>query len=73
MPIGNEDMTEAATKHGRELDAQIITKAAVETATDKSYRVSWRYNTGHINPSISATDYSLHSWGAVMHKFTTVV
>ena len=45
MPIGNEDVTEAATKHGKELDAQIITKAAVETATDKSYRVSWRYNT----------------------------
>ena len=45
MPIGNEDVTEAATKHCKELDAQIITKAAVETATDKSYRVSWRYNT----------------------------
>ena len=35
MPIGNVDVTEAATKKGKELDAQIITMAAVETATDK--------------------------------------
>ena len=50
MPIGNEDVTEAATKHGKELNAQIITKAAVETATDKSYSVSWRYDTEAYQP-----------------------
>ena len=50
MPSGNEDVTEAATKHGKEVDAQIITKAVVETTTDKSYRVSWRYNTEAYQP-----------------------
>ena len=49
MPNGHEDVTEAATEHGKELDAQNITEA-VETTIDKSYMVSWRYKTNAYQP-----------------------
>ena len=64
MPTGNEDVTEAVTKHGNEPNAQTITMVAAETATDKSYKVVLQYDMRHINPSILVTDCRLHSWGA---------
>ena len=64
MPTGNEDVTEAATKHGNEPNAQTITEAVAETATDQPHKASWRYSMRHINPNILAADYRLHSWGA---------
>ena len=50
MPNGNEDVTEAATGHGKKLVAQNINEAAVEITLHKSYMVSWRYKTNAYQP-----------------------